>query len=110
MPIGSVIVNRNIPAYLGADDLAKAAEGDVDADAVRAGLAKAGITLADDDFAGLLTETIQHATRDHAHAPRAPSSSTSSTSPRLELPAIADGVDLGSLYELAEALAQQGVR
>jgi len=30
--------------------------------------------------------------------------------PRLELPALADGVDLGSLYELAEALEQQGVR
>ena len=30
--------------------------------------------------------------------------------PRLELPAINDGIDLGSLYELAEALAQQGVR
>jgi hypothetical protein len=30
--------------------------------------------------------------------------------PRLELPAIPDGVDLGSLYELAEALNNQGVR
>ncbi len=39
LPIGSVIVNRNIPVYLQPDDLAKAAEGDVDADAVRAGLA-----------------------------------------------------------------------
>jgi hypothetical protein len=29
---------------------------------------------------------------------------------RLELPQIADGVDLGSLYELAESLAHQGVR
>ena len=29
---------------------------------------------------------------------------------RLELPQIPDGVDLGSLYELAEALAHQGVR
>ena len=38
LPIGSVIVNRNIPAYLSADDLAKAAEGDIDADAVRADL------------------------------------------------------------------------
>ena len=37
LPIGSVIVNRNIPAYLQPDDLAKAAEGDIDADAVRAG-------------------------------------------------------------------------
>src|SRR6201985_3227865 len=43
LPIGSVIVNRNIPAYLGADDLTKAAEGDIDADAVRAGLTEAGI-------------------------------------------------------------------
>ncbi len=29
---------------------------------------------------------------------------------RLELPALRDGVDLGSLYELAEELAAQGVR
>ena len=38
LPIGSVIVNRNIPSYLEPGDLAKAAEGDVDADRVRAGL------------------------------------------------------------------------
>ena len=38
LPIGSVIVNRNIPPYLEPDDLAKAAEGDIDADSVRAGL------------------------------------------------------------------------
>jgi anion-transporting ArsA/GET3 family ATPase len=109
LPIGSVIVNRNIPAYLPADDLAKAAEGDVDADAVRAGLAKAGIDLADDDFAGLLTEGIQHATRITARAESAEQLDELDVS-RLELPAIRDGVDLGSLYELAEALAQQGVR
>ncbi|SHY46207.1 putative anion transporter ATPase [Mycobacteroides abscessus subsp. abscessus] len=30
--------------------------------------------------------------------------------PRLELPTLADGVDLGSLYELADHLAEQGVR
>ena len=68
LPIGSVIVNRNIPAILPPGDLAKAAEGDVDADAVRAGLTKAGITLPDADFAGLLTETIEHATRIEARA------------------------------------------
>jgi anion-transporting ArsA/GET3 family ATPase len=109
LPIGSVIVNRNIPAYLPAEDLAKAAEGDVDADAVRAGLAKAGIDLADDDFAGLLTEGIQHATRITARAESAEQLDDLDVS-RLELPAIRDGVDLGSLYELAEALAAQGVR
>ena len=109
LPIGSVIVNRNIPAYLDANALTKAAEGDVDADAVRAGLATAGIALSDLDFAGLLTETIQHATRISARAESAEQLDGLDIA-RLELPAIADGVDLGSLYELAEELGQQGVR
>ena len=109
LPIGSVIVNRNIPNYFGPDDLAKAAEGDVDADAIRAGLSKSGITLSDNDFAGLLTEAIQHATRIAARAESAEELDELDV-PRLELPALRDGVDLGSLYELAEELAHQGVR
>ncbi|MEW5810799.1 MAG: ArsA family ATPase [Actinomycetota bacterium] len=109
LPIGSVIVNRNIPAYLPADDLAKAAEGGVDADEIRSGLSSVGITLSDNDFAGLLTETIEHATRIAARAESAEQLAELAV-PRLQLPALADGVDLGSLYELAEALAQQGVR
>lgn len=109
LPIGSVIVNRNIPAYLGNDDLAKAAEGVVDADAVRSGLAMAGIELEDNDFAGLLTETIEHATRISARSETAQQLESLQV-PRLELPTISDGVDLGSLYELSEVLAQQGVR
>jgi anion-transporting ArsA/GET3 family ATPase len=109
LPIGSVIVNRNIPTYLAPADLAKAAEGDVDADAVRAGLDGVGITLSDNDFAGLLTETIQHATRITARAESAEQLDELDVS-RLELPAIRDGVDLGSLYELAEELGAQGVR
>ena len=109
LPIGSVIVNRNIPSYLEPRDLAKAAEGDVDADSVRAGLEMAGIKLDDNDFAGLLTETIQHAIRIAARAETAQQLAALNV-PRLELPAISDGVDLGSLYELSESLAQQGVR
>lgn len=109
LPIGSVIVNRNIPPFLPAADLAKAAEGDIDADAVRAGLDKVGITLSDDDFAGLLTESIEHASRIKARTESAEQLDRLKV-PRLELPTIPDGVDLGSLYELAETLAQQGVR
>ena len=109
LPIGSVIVNRNIPSYLEPRDLAKAAEGDVDADSVRAALERAGIKLSATDFAGLLTETIQHATRIAARAETAQELDALNV-PRLELPAISDGVDLGSLYELSESLAQQGVR
>nr|MCW1957785.1 ATPase [Mycobacterium sp.] len=109
LPIGSVIVNRNIPAYLPADELARAADGDVDAQAVRAGLSRAGISLPDADFAGLLTETIEHASRIRARSESALELEKLHV-PRLELPTVADGVDLGSLYELAEILAQQGVR
>jgi anion-transporting ArsA/GET3 family ATPase len=109
LPIGSVIVNRGLPIYLQSDDLAKAAEGDVDADAVRSGFVTAGIKLNDDDFAGILTETIQHATRLKARAETAQQLDEIAV-PRLELPNMADGVDLGSLYEMAEELARQGVR
>jgi anion-transporting ArsA/GET3 family ATPase len=109
LPIGSVIVNRNIPAYLEPQDLTNAAQGDIDADSVRDGLAMAGIKLSDDDFAGLLTETIEHATRIAARAETAQQLDALQV-PRLELPAISDGIDLGSLYELSESLAQQGVR
>ncbi|WP_197417566.1 ArsA-related P-loop ATPase [Mycobacterium sp. GA-2829] len=109
LPIGSVIVNRNIPAYLSPSDLAKAAEADIDADAMRADLKAAGVELSDADFAGLLTETIQHATRITARAETAEQLEQLDV-PRLELPALPEGVDLGSLYELAEVLAHQGVR
>ena len=87
LPIGSVIVNRNIPSHLTPDALAKAAEGDIDADTVRADLAKTGITLSDSDFAGLLTEAIQHATRIAARAESAEQLDEIKV-PRLELPAI----------------------
>lgn len=109
LPIGSVIVNRNIPAFLSPDDLVKAAQGDVDGAAVRAGLAKAGITLADDDLAGLLTETVQHTTQIAARSENGKALEALGL-PRLELPNLAEGIDLGSLYELSELLTQQGVR
>lgn len=109
LPIGSVIVNRNIPAFLSPDDLNKAAEGDIDGDGVRSGLSSVGITLSDADFAGLLTESIEHATRIRARTESAEQLEKLHV-PLLELPTVPDGVDLGSLYTLAESLAQQGVR
>lgn len=109
LPVGSVIVNRNIPAFLPTGALERAADGDIDAEAVRAGLTQAGIAMSDADFAGLLTESIEHASRIRARSDSALELDKLHV-PRLELPTIADGVDLGSLYELAEVLAAQGVR
>ena len=56
-----------------------------------------------------MTETIEHATRINARAESATQLEQLQV-PRLELPTITDGIDLGSLYELAENLVQQGVR
>jgi len=109
LPIGAVIVNRNIPPFLSTDDLANAAEGEIDATAARAALSRVGINLPDADFAGLVTETIEHASRISARSESARELAQLNV-PQLELPTVADGVDLGSLYELAEILAQQGVR
>jgi anion-transporting ArsA/GET3 family ATPase len=109
LPIGAVIVNRNIPPFLSTDDLASAAKGEIDATAARAALSRVGINLPDADFAGLLTETIEHASRISARSESARELAQLDV-PQLELPTIADGVDLGSLYELAEILAEQGVR
>ena len=98
------------PRYLPADDLAKAAEGDVDADAVRAGLAKAGIELSDTDFAGLLTETIEHATRHRGARPRAPKHSTISTCHGSNCPPSPTESTLAACTNSPKHLPQQGVR
>src|SRR3546814_1645646 len=97
LPIGSVTVNRNIPSYLSAADLTKAAEGDSDADAVRAVLDAARITLSDNDFAGLLPESLQHAPRIAARAESAELLEELDVA-RMDRPAIDNGDDPGHLY------------
>ncbi|MFC7451253.1 ArsA-related P-loop ATPase [Rhodococcus daqingensis] len=107
--LGTVIVNRSGNAYLPTKTMAQAAEGDIDADAVRAGLEAAGISLSEADFAGLLTETIEHASTLRAQDDSAATLDELDVA-RLHLSALTDGIDLGALYELAEQLAEQGVR
>ncbi|MFF7943833.1 ArsA-related P-loop ATPase [Nocardia gamkensis] len=107
--IGTVIVNRATEGQLPPELGAQAARGELDADAIRAGLTSAGITLTDGDFDGLLTETIEHAATLQAQDDSAEELAEVDIS-RLYLPALPDGMDLGGLYELAEHLTAQGVR
>ena len=87
LPIGSVIVNRNIPAYLGPTIWPRPPRAtSTPTPCGRAG-AKAGIKLSDNDFAGLLTEAIQHATRIARRAESAEELDEIEV-PRLELPAL----------------------
>ena len=57
---------------------------------------------------GLVTETVEHAVRVAVEA-AAMRRLRASPGPLLELPNLVDGVDLGTLYELADELVAQGV-
>ncbi|MEU2256047.1 ArsA-related P-loop ATPase [Nocardia xishanensis] len=107
--IGTVIVNRAGEGFLPTDVRNRAAAGDIDRDAVRAGLEGAGITLSEASFAGLITETVEHSARLQAQDASSAELNKVDVS-QLYLPTLADGMDLGGLYELAEHLTAQGVR
>lgn len=105
---GAIVVNRVRPQWLPDRSVAAAANGRVDAERIRAGLAAAGLDLPPDVVDGLVTETVEHAVRVHGEAEALARIEQFSNRPRLELPQLVEGVDLGSLYELAEALVEQG--
>jgi len=105
---GAVIVNRVRPQWLPDRSVAAAADGRVDAGRIRAGLAAAGVDLSPPVVDGLVAETVEHAVRVEAEA-AATTRLLAAGRPLLELPNLVDGVDLGTLYELAEALVTQGV-
>ena len=105
--LGSLVINRVSEPHLPAEVIDEIAEGRVDAGRVEDGLTAAGLKLADGDLAGLLTETIEHATRLQAQQ-IAKAQLDEVEMPTLELPSLGDGVDLGSIYELANLLQKAG--
>ncbi|OZM73374.1 ATPase [Amycolatopsis antarctica] len=106
---GAVLVNRVRPPRLPARSVTAAADGRVDASRVRDGLAGAGLKLPDATLEALVSETVEHAIRVAAEQ-RAREQLTEADLPTLELPEAGDGIDVAALYELAEALVEQGVR
>ncbi|UYP19325.1 P-loop NTPase [Rhodococcus sp. Z13] len=107
--LGTVIVNKTVPEHLPAELVDEAAAGRIDGPPIRATFERVGLKLSDDDFAGLLTQTVEHASVLQAQQVSAAQLDDVKVA-RMSLPSLADGVDLGGLYELAEALAEQGVR
>jgi anion-transporting ArsA/GET3 family ATPase len=106
---GAVIVNRVRPQWLPDRSVVAAAHGRVDAGRIRAGLASAGLDLPADVIDGLVAETVEHAVRVNAESAALQRLAAGTPQPRLELPELVEGVDLGSLYDLAAALVEQGV-
>jgi len=107
LPTGAVMVNRVRPSRLPASVIARS--GAVDAPGLRSGLEAAGLFLKDDEVDGLVSEVGEHADRVRAETV-VRSRLDAARLPRLELPELTEGVDLGGLYELAELLREQGVR
>ncbi len=107
LTIGSLIINRVSPTHLPPGSIDDIAEGTIDAARVLEHLSEAGLHVSDRDFAGLLTETIEHATRLQAQQV-AKAQLDDVELPTLELPTLGDGVDLGGVYELANLLQKAG--
>ncbi|SDJ24701.1 Anion-transporting ATPase, ArsA/GET3 family [Actinokineospora alba] len=106
---GAIMVNRVRPPRLPARSVTAAADGRVDATRVRNGLMSAGLKLSAEDIDGLVEETVEHAIRVQAEqSARAQLAEVDLLA--VELPELVDGVDTAALYELAEALVDQGVR
>ena len=112
MRVGTVIVNRMREQWLPDRSVTAAAHGRVDASRVRNGLASAGIDLAPEEIDGLVAETVEHAVQvaGESAALHRLDTEPDPPLPRVTLPALLGGVDLGSLYELAGTLNDQGVR
>ena len=107
LPLGAIIVNCVRPPLLKQTDLTAAAKGTLDSALVRRGLEAAGVTVRDSVVEALIDEAREHAVR--VALEKAGRRTLNALSrPTYELPLLADGVDLGGLYALAERLSQQG--
>jgi anion-transporting ArsA/GET3 family ATPase len=109
LPVGGVVVNMVRDPVLPQRALAAAARGRLDRGAVLSGLEAAGLggrsaTLVD----GLAAEAAEHAVR-VALETRQRKELAALDRPTYELPALADGIDLGALYTIAELLRDAGM-
>jgi anion-transporting ArsA/GET3 family ATPase len=108
LPVGGVVVNMTRPKTL--DDEAQDAvlAGELAADPIRTDLVKVGIDVTPALLDGLLEEARSHAERRELEDEQRKRIAGLGV-PTYELSRLADGIDLGSLYELAEELREQGM-
>ena len=107
--VGGIFVNRVRRPPLGKKELLAVRKGQLSADAVEDGLAAAGVNGAGTPHlaTALLDEAYELGER-VALEERERRTIKSLARPTYELPDLADGVDVGALYELAEDLTDQG--
>jgi anion-transporting ArsA/GET3 family ATPase len=108
LPVGGVVVNLVHGGELVTADGASPGGGDPPRAQIEEDLAKAGL-----DVTPRLVDSLLAAGRDHAERSALEDSQRTRIAeldvPTYELPRLADGVDLGGLYELAAELCDQGM-
>ena len=110
LPVGGVFVNMTRTPLLTAAQLAAAAAGTLPTDAIRRSLVSCGLGgHADDIVPALIDEAADHAQRVALEA-RERQRIDALDLPTFTLPFLAEGVDLGGLYEIAGILSAGGIR
>jgi len=121
LPVGGIVVNQVRRPLLSPTSQTKARKGKLDAAAIMADLEKVGVVTGTDWLAGsvgavsgedvvsgLMAEASDHSER-VALEQRGRDTLQELGRPTYELPFLADGVDVGALYDLAESLRSQGI-
>ena len=103
LPVGGVVVNMTRAPVLGARDAARAARRALDLEELAAGVKEAGLAPTPEMVEMLVLETAGHARRVALEAEQR-ERLAGAGAPVYELPLIADGVDVGGVYQLAELL------
>jgi anion-transporting ArsA/GET3 family ATPase len=108
LPVGGVVVNLVRPRDLRVKDLATARKGELDRAAISSDLTAARVDVSNGLVDGLLGEARDHAVR-RALEDGQRKLVKDLGLPTYELPRLAQGVDLGGLYELAACLRDGGM-
>jgi anion-transporting ArsA/GET3 family ATPase len=107
LPVGGVVINMVRMPVLRPADLRAAGKGQLDALEVAKGLSAAGIEAEESIVDALLDEARERAARIALERSERKALAALDR-PTYQLPAVADGIDLGALYELAQLLRDQG--
>jgi hypothetical protein len=109
LPVGALIVNQTRQPALTEEQLSAAGAGALDADQIAAGLDAVNLANHPQLVGALTREAEIHAER-VALESRERADLTGLDLPTVELPWLADGIDLAGLYELADLLGEPDVR
>lgn len=108
LPVGGIVVNLVRPQDLGAGAREQLLAGEVDTTALSASLRKAGIDAEPAMVSALVAEGRDHAERRQLEDEQREIIAGASL-PTYELPKLPGGADIAGIYELAGALAEQGM-